>query len=95
MTKIVKAAPPIGAKDLTPAPVDVVRAIKALHAGTAESAQQQLALKWIIREFCAKAHFAYHESDRDTAFHLGRQFVGEAIIGAFNAELSTLRSGDD
>ena len=77
-----------------PVPLAVAASIKALHAGTANEHQQHLALDWIIREACGKAHFAYHQSDRDTAFALGRQFVAEQIIGLFNADLSSLRRAD-
>jgi hypothetical protein len=50
-----------------------------------------MALEWLIREACGKAHFAYHETDRDTVFALGRQFVGDLVLGLFNADLSSLR----
>ena len=78
---------------LTPAPVtiEIAGAIKALHDGTAAPHQQKMALQWIIREAAGKAYFPYHQSDRDTAFALGKVFVADQIIGLFNADLSTLR----
>jgi hypothetical protein len=92
MSKTLKAAPKPRADELPPIPVAVAGAIKALHAGQADEHQQGLALQWILREACGKAYFPYHPSERDTAFALGRQFVADAIIGLFNADLSALRS---
>ncbi len=86
-----KLAPRLPADHASPAPLAVVAAFKALHAGEASGHQQQIALQWLIREGCGKAHFAYHASDRDTVFALGRQFVGELVLGFFNADLSSLR----
>ena len=75
--------------------VAVAAAIKALHAGTADSHQQQIALQWIIREACGKAYFPFHADPRLTDFALGKLFVADQIIGFFNADLSTLRSNDE
>jgi hypothetical protein len=86
-----KALPQPSATEVQPAPLVVVAAFKALHAGEASPHQQQVALQWLIREACGKAHFAYHASDRDTVFALGRQFVGDLVLGLFNADLSSLR----
>lgn len=84
-----KAAPPANA--IPAAPLAVAAAFKALHQGEASGHQQQIALQWLVREACGKAHFAYHASDRDTVFALGRQFVGELVLGFFHADLSSLR----
>jgi hypothetical protein len=78
-----------------PVPLPVASAVKALHEGTATSHQQQLALQWIIREAAGKAYFPYHPTDRDTTFALGKVFVADQIIGLFNADLSSLRSGSN
>jgi hypothetical protein len=86
------ASPPANA--IAPVTLAIASAVKALHDGTASSHQQQLALQWIVREACGKAYFPYHASDRDTAFALGRSFVGEQIVGLFNADLSSLRRQD-
>jgi ABC-type nickel/cobalt efflux system permease component RcnA len=54
--------------------------------------QQQIALQWLVREACGKAHFPYYgDRTHDTAFALGRQFVGDLVVGLFNADLSSLR----
>ena len=89
-----RALPPPPAAQPPEAPLAVAAAFKALHAGTANGHQQQLALQWLIREACGKAHFPYRETDRDTVFALGRQFVGDIVIGFFNADLSALRRAE-
>jgi ABC-type nickel/cobalt efflux system permease component RcnA len=86
-----KALPPPAANAAPEAPLAVASAFKALHAGEASGHQQQIALQWLIREACGKAHFPYHQSERDTAFALGRYFVADLIVGLFNADLSSLR----
>lgn len=83
------------ANAMAPASAAVASAIKALHNGTAEPHQQQMALQWIVREAGGKAHFPYHPSDRDTAFALGRYFVADLIVGLINADLSSLRRAPD
>lgn len=92
--KKLKALAPLPATAAAPVTLPVASAIKALHDGTASPHQQQIALQWIVREACGKAHFPYHASERDTAFALGRLFVAEQIVGLFNADLSSLRRQD-
>ena len=86
-----KTAPLQAARSVAPVSVAIATAVKALHDGTAEPHQQQMALQWIIREAAFKAHFPMQDNDRDTTFALGRQFVADQIIGLFNADLSSLR----
>jgi hypothetical protein len=87
-----KALPPRPANEAPVAPLHVAAAFKALHAGSATPHQQQEALQWLLREACGKAHFPYFgDRTHDTAFALGRQFVGDLIVGLFNADLSSLR----
>jgi len=93
--KTLKVLPRPGADEPGKVTVAVAGAIKAMHAGTAEPHQQQLALQWIIREAAAKAYFPYHPGDRDTAFALGRLFVADQIIGLFNADLSSIRRAEN
>lgn len=91
-TPRLKALPTPAANAVPAAPLMVAAAFKALHAGEASGHQQQIALQWLIREACGKAHFPYHgEQTHDTAFALGRQFVGDVVVGFFNADLSSLR----
>jgi len=92
--KTLKPLPSPPANAITPVTLPVAAAIKALHAGEASSHQQQIALAWIVREAAGKAHFPYHDNDRDTVFSLGRLFVAEQIVGLFNADLSSLRRAD-
>jgi hypothetical protein len=93
MTKL-KALAPRGATEMAPVSLAEAAAIKALHAGTASSHQQQIALAWVVRDAAGKGQFPYHPSDRDTVFALGRLFVAEQIVGLFNADLSSLRRAD-
>jgi hypothetical protein len=83
-----------GANYVPTVSLPVATAIKALRMGEATSHQQQTALEWIIRDAAGKATFAFHQTDRDTAFALGRQFVADQIIGLFNADLYSLRNKD-
>lgn len=91
-----KTAAPLGAREVNPAPLAVAAAFKALHTGEASAHQQQIALQWLVREACGKAHFPYHgEATHDTAFALGRMFVGDLVVGLFNADLSALRRASE
>ena len=66
-------------------------ALRALHAGTADAHQQQRALKWILQIGCEVGGMPWHSTDRDTAFALGRLFVGKQIGRLLVCDLSTLR----
>jgi hypothetical protein len=88
--KTLKPAAKLPADGVAPVELPVVMAFKALKAGTAEAHQQQLALEWLIFQACAKGNFAYHPTDRDTAFALGRQFVADQIVGLIDADITPL-----
>lgn len=95
-TPALKALPPRPADAVPIAPLAVAAAFKALHAGQASGHQQQLALQWLVREACGKAHFPYHgDRTHDTAFALGRLFVADLVVGLFNADLSSLRRAEN
>lgn len=69
-------------------------ALKALQSGTANAAQQQRALAWIINK-CAKTYdLPYQpggdEGDRDTAFAAGKVFVGQQIVKLVNYDATLL-----
>lgn len=55
-------------------------AIQALVNGVAEPAQQQRAVRWIVEQAAGTYEFNYCATDRDTAFALGRAFVGQQIV---------------
>lgn len=60
----------------------IVYGLHALADGDATQQQQKKVLEWIINS--ASRAFGpgfYQPSDRDTAFALGRAFVGEQILG--------------
>ena len=75
---------------LSAEPADA-HALRALHAGTADAAQQQRAMKWILNTACEVGGMPWHPTDRDTAFALGRLFVGKQIGRLLVCDLSTLR----
>lgn len=79
-----------------PAPYDLAdaSAIQALIRGEAEPHQQQRALKWIIEQAAGTYEFNFYPSDRETAFALGRGFVGQQIVKLSKLNLSTLRRAD-
>lgn len=70
-----------------------IAALKALQNGTATDYQQKIALTWIVKAASGIDEFLYHETDRDTAFALGRQFVGKQIMDVLGSQLNlnTLR----
>lgn len=65
--------------------------IQAMHRGEASKEQQQRALKWLIEKCSGTYEFHYYPIDRDTAFALGRCFVGQQITKLVNLDLSSLR----
>lgn len=70
-------------------------AIRALADGTADSDQQRRALKWIIEKAAMTYGFSYFQSERDTAFALGRVFVGQQIVGLLKLNTSALRRASE
>lgn len=66
-------------------------AIQALMRGDADEFQQKRALKWIVESAAGCYDFHYYEGERDTAFALGRAFVGQQIVKMTKLNLSALR----
>lgn len=66
-------------------------ALQALAAGTANDGQQKRALDWILRGACALPSWAYSPDERETSVALGRQFVGQQIMGLLKVNLSAVR----
>lgn len=75
--------PPYGLPDAS--------AIQALQRGDATPDQQQRALRWIIEQAAGAYEFQFYPSDRETAFALGRGFVGQQIVKLTKLNLSSLR----
>lgn len=76
-----------------------VYALKALQSGTANPAQQQRALAWIINQ-CAKTYdLPYHpggeEGRRDSDFASGKVFVGQQIVKLLNYDAALLNQLKD
>lgn len=85
---------PIGGSDPA-AFVDAdAEAIQAVMAGSAEAHQQKRAIKWILESACGLPIWAYRDSARETDVALGRQFVGQQIMGLARVSLAQLRRND-
>lgn len=57
------------------------RAVHAVMHGEADAEMQRRAMKWIIEKCCGTYEQAFRSGKPDdTAFALGRQFVGQQII---------------
>ena len=65
-------------------------ALRALHEGTATAEQQKRAMFWILTKACDVPGMPYRDNDRDTAFALGRLFVGKQIGRLLTVDLSKL-----
>lgn len=70
-------------------------AVQALAAGKANEGQQKHALKWILEVACGLPVWAYRESVRETDIALGRQFVGQQIVGLMRVNVSKLRKNEE
>lgn len=66
-------------------------AIQALHRGDATADQQKRALRWLIEQASGTYEFQFYPSDRETAFALGRGFVGQQIVKLVKLDLISLR----
>lgn len=66
-------------------------ALQALGAGTANDGQQKRALDWILKNACGLPIWAYRADERETYVALGRQFVGQQIMGVLKANISALK----
>lgn len=65
--------------------------IQALAAGSANEGQQRRALQWILQSACGIGAWPYRESQRETDIALGRQFVGQQIVGLSKVNISKLK----
>ena len=70
-------------------------AIQALAGGTANPEQQKRALKWILEDACGLPVWAYRIEVRETDIALGRQFVGQQIVGLMRMNVSKLRKTEE
>ena len=76
-----------------PAPYELAdaSAIQALMRGEANADQQVRALRWVIEQAAGAYEFQFYPSDRETAFALGRGFVGQQIVKLSKLNLNSLR----
>lgn len=69
-------------------------AIQALQRGDASAEQQRRALGWIINTAAGTYDLSYRpggqDGERDTAFALGRVFVGQQIVKLMKISLTKL-----
>jgi hypothetical protein len=68
-----------------------VSAVQALARGEATPEQQQRALRWVIERAAGAYEFNYYPTDRDTAFALGRSFVGQQLVKLTKLSMSDLK----
>lgn len=66
-----------------------IRALKSLHAGKATEAEQLLAIEYILTDLCNRTGNQFYPTERETTFAQGRKFVGDHIVGAIKAPLTT------
>lgn len=81
----------------TPAAYEVAdaAAVQALAEGVADEHQQRRALKWLIEQASITYEFHYYASERDTAFALGRAFVGQQIVKMLKLNVSKMRRDEN
>lgn len=72
-----------------------VAAMQALRSGTANDGQQKHALKWILDSACGLPLWPYRPDQRETDIALGRQFVGQQIVGLLSINISALRQREE
>lgn len=87
------AAPTLAFGPFVPAAYELAdaSAFQALQRGDATPDQQKRALDWLITKGAARYEFHYYPSDRDTAFALGRAFVGQQVSKLLTLNLMSLR----
>ena len=87
-------------KPLAPKPVDApaafdladVAALKAMEQGSADANQQQRALDWIMRFAADVGGTGFRgEAPMALAFHEGRRFVGQQIMGLLRLDTQKLK----
>lgn len=66
-----------------------IRALKSLHAGKATEAEQLMAVEYILNVLCNRAGNQFYPTERETNFAQGRKFVGDHIVGAIKAPLTS------
>ena len=68
-----------------------VTSMQALAGGVANEGQQRRALDWILKDACGLPLWPYRESQRETDIALGRQFVGQQIMGLLKINATQLK----
>ncbi len=68
----------------------IAASFKAVKAGTATKEQQIEFYRFLMITLCMSRTDAYAETDRDTAFQLGRQWVGLQVASISDVDLIEL-----
>lgn len=92
-------APPAKLKPVKPAAASEpaafaladAEAVQALMRADATPEQQKRGMNWILNNACALSTWGYRENERETAVALGRQFVGQQIVGIARVNLAQMR----
>lgn len=66
-----------------------IRALKSLRNGNATEHEQILALDYILTVLSNRAGNQFYQTERESCFAMGRKFVGDQIVAAINAPLTT------
>ncbi len=93
MTAPTKKAPTLAIGPNVPPKYELAHAsaFQAMQRGEASPDQQKLALDWLIQLGAATYEHHFYPSDRDTAFALGRAFVGQQVVKLLRLNTSALR----
>lgn len=70
-------------------------AVRALMDGVATPDQQIRAFRWVVESAAGAYDFHYYASERDTAFALGRAFVGQQVVKMTKLNVGALRRVED
>ena len=89
--KPLKAVPPLAASEPAQFTLAEAIAVQALSQASADDEQQRIAWKWIIESACGLPVWAYRENARETDVALGRQFVGQQMVGLALINISKLK----
>ena len=83
------------ANESAPISLFMASAARAIAEGVAGDHQQKQFMHWLVFHACGKSYPSYHDTDRDTAFALGRQFVADQINGLLTVDLELLRRNEN
>lgn len=95
MKKPLKSLPPAPGSEPAQFTYSEAVAVIALANAQADEEQQRIAWKWILDSACGLPVWAYRESQRETDIALGRQHVGQQLVGLTRVNVSMLRQREE